>query len=689
MSPDPAPDHDPALEVEARLRRAMHARWDRQPLPRDLTTPVQARYGRAAVWDRVRAAGGAVASLVLIVTLTVSFGAMLGNRPAASAPTLAPTPPPASPVPLLITSPAGPAPFTQPHPILGEVRVRQALAHCTDRPALVAAVYPWLAEPAALAAYGILPPGHWAYAPAADPAAEAYDPARGAALLEAAGWQLKPGAEFRTNAAGETLSLQLVTTDAEPRLLWGQVWEAQLRACGAQLVRLHAPASWFFGASTGLRRREFDLAAYAWVAEVFPIGRPLYGCDQAPTPANGWRGENFSGWCSPAAEAALARAEAGLTRTEQHAAYGALQDALRAEAPLLPLFFRPNLFAVDAALEGFDPGGSAGLYTWNAAQWRLPNQAGVVIGAAAEPPSLATAFNPAYLTQVLSLLINGADYTERGYDYLPLTLPRFPTLENGGAVRQEAHVTAGDRVVDADGQAQVLAPGVRVRTAAGEVAAYVSGSDLHLPALTVTYAFSTTLTWGDGHPVTSADYALGYRFQCTPAAPDPVCDKIARVDFVDDATYRVTYLPGYTAPDYFLPPIRRQPAHQPLSDGRPLAEAPVETWTDLPEVNERPLGIGPYVVAGWEKGQRLVLLANPHYFAGPVLTPRIEVRFLETPEQAVAALLAGEVEVLDTETLRTGAQAALVAAAARAGAAVRLVVSPSLIWEHVDFALWR
>ncbi|MGH2606279.1 MAG: ABC transporter substrate-binding protein, partial [Anaerolineales bacterium] len=37
-------------------------------------------------------------------------------------------------------------PFTTPHPILGDIRVRKAIAYCTNRPELVASVYPFVED---------------------------------------------------------------------------------------------------------------------------------------------------------------------------------------------------------------------------------------------------------------------------------------------------------------------------------------------------------------------------------------------------------------------------------------------------------------------------------------------------------------------------------------------------------------
>lgn len=40
--------------------------------------------------------------------------------------------------------------YTTPHPILSDLKVRQALAYCIDRAALIASVYPYVDDPDAL-----------------------------------------------------------------------------------------------------------------------------------------------------------------------------------------------------------------------------------------------------------------------------------------------------------------------------------------------------------------------------------------------------------------------------------------------------------------------------------------------------------------------------------------------------------
>jgi ABC-type transport system substrate-binding protein len=207
------------------------------------------------------------------------------------------------------------------------------------------------------------------------------------------------------------------------------------------------------------------------------------------------------------------------------------------------------------------------------------------------------------------------------------------------------------------------------------------------------------LTWSDGTPVTQADYELAYHGWCDrQTAPDsylaalPHCVKIARVEFLTDTAYRVTWLPGFIEASAFLPPFARMPAHQVLGDGRRLADVRPALWDTLDELFYTPLGIGPYVLKEWNNRQgagNMVFEPNPHYFQGPPLTPNIVVRFVETPGQAVQLLLAGEVDVLDPETLRTPEDMALLIQAQAEGKPVRVITPPAQTWEHLDFALFQ
>ena len=147
--------------------------------------------------------------------------------------------------------------FSTPHPILSDLKVRTALAQCLDRDALIASVYPYVEDPTTLEMDSFNPKTHWAWGgPYEFPQ---YDPAAAAALLDEAGWTLAEGAAVRTNADGEALSLKFTTTNAQFRQTWSAVAIQQWAECGIQIIPTYAPGSWWFGDTTGLARRDFEL----------------------------------------------------------------------------------------------------------------------------------------------------------------------------------------------------------------------------------------------------------------------------------------------------------------------------------------------------------------------------------------------------------------------------------------------
>ncbi|MGQ0603033.1 MAG: ABC transporter substrate-binding protein [Anaerolineales bacterium] len=691
------PQRDPHddSQLDEALRRAMHARWDAEPTPEAVSKNLRTQARAAQLRGQVVSAAGVLGSVALVALIGFTFNAILSRQAAQPIPATAVTEVEVTRiaevfVTEVVTIAVTPEPFTAPHPILSDVRVRRAIAHCTDRAGLLRAAYPWVTDTASFEADSFIPREHWAYAP--DIARYPFDPAQGAALLEEAGWTLTEGADDRVNASGDELALMLTTTDAQFRRMWAEVWEEQMKACGIRIVRFHTPGAWLFGASTGLRRRDFEIAAFAWVAEDDPGGRDLYSCDSIPSPANNWQGQNYAGWCNETADTAIRTATAALDRETRRAAYAAVQIAMADDVPNLPLFFRPAFFAVNAALENFQVDGTEVYPTWNAAQWRIPGHDTIVIGEDGEPATLATP-EIAYVAQELRRLITGVDYTHFSYDYQPVMLTKMPTLASGAAVSAEIVVVDGSSVVDVGGEAVELTPGVRVRDAGSNEVEF-TGDPLVLRQLTVTYEFVNGLTWSDGTPVTQADYEFAYRIECDPQTgvaqfwnTNLRCAQIARVEFLSDRAYAVTYMPGYDDSQYVLPPFSRLPAHQIIGDGRRLVDVSPTEWGTLREVNAYPLGVGPYRMVKWEFGKEMVLEANPHYFAGPPATPNIIVKFLEH-EAVIDALLASEVDVLDAETLLSNDLLDFSLMQAQTDGKIRLITPPSQTWEHLDFALF-
>jgi ABC-type transport system substrate-binding protein len=606
--------------------------------------------------------------------------------------------------------------WTTPHPILGELQFRQAFAYCTDRLELISSVYPFLSEEEqqGLLMDTFLPQGHWALAPEDQITTYPFDPEQGQQLLDEMGWELGEGTQVRTNDEGEPLAVEFTTTNAQFRQTWAAVLEQQLlENCGIQLVRTHAPGSWWFGSSTGLQRRDFELGAYAWVGQADPTGTTLYACDQIPLPSNNWEGQNYMGWCNEEASDAIYAANNTLDREERIEQYAIVQREFTADMVSLPLFNRFEAAAATTNLLNFQPDPTIFSYVANVDEWEMADGSDtVVIGLTQEPSSLFLQAESALVANIAGSLMKVVTVTSYGYDYQPAALEELPTIENGGTTDTVVEVSAGDEVWTGS-EAVELGPDVEVLNAEGELVTY-EGEPIEMRQLAVTFELPEGLTWEDGEPVTQEDIELAYNIRCDPqsgAVTYTTCNSIQEVTFNSDTSYTITYLPGTRWSEYFaysmgvfsnLFTVGAYPAHRELSEaslqqlndagfeveeGSTLADVPASEWSTLTEVAEQPLSYGPYMLVSWEKGQRMTFEANPNYYKGELPIKTIIIEFFEDTNQAVAQLRTGNLDIVGQETLGAGPELETVLAETDSGA-LQVVPLTSPTWEHIDFNLY-
>jgi len=585
--------------------------------------------------------------------------------------------------------------LSRPHPILSDIRVRQGIAHCIDRDALLAAVYPYVdAETLpTLRMDSFLPKSHWAYnGPYQD---YEYSVEKGSALFEEAGWALPEGAAYREKD-GATLQLTLTTTNSQFRQTWAAVVEQQLAACGMAIIRQHTPASWWFGDTTGLARRDFELGAFAWVGQTDPAGRTLYACEQIPTPGNNWEGQNGMGWCNEAASEAIVLANNTLNQEDRKAPYDIVQQEFAKDMVSLPLFQRAEAEAWSLNLQGLvvDP---TEYGTASGAGWSLADGGDtVVIGFSQEPASMFDLVESAAVQRMASQLGRAVYNTQYSFDYQPVLQDGLSTLDSGLATNELVTVAEGDMVYDAAGQPVTLTVGTEV-IVDGEKIAWDGSSELQLPQLKVTYKWLPH-TWSDGVPASVADFELAFKINCDPASGATsftTCEAIQNIEYGtgDNIEYTVTYLPGVQDPGYMVAPFSISPAsasypsHQVISDGRSLADVPAAEWLTLPEIAEKPLSIAPYMITEWVKGQSMTMEANPYFYGGEPAVKRVVIVFVQDTTQLVAQLISGDVDYVEKATLAGGAEVQLVKDAAAQGQ-LNFEIIPSPTWEHIDMNLF-
>src|SRR5262249_37563622 len=145
-----------------------------------------------------------------------------------------------------------------------------------------------------------------------------HDPAQAKRLLDEAGWRELSGG-IRHNAAGERLGFTLMSVAGiRTNELVMSVLAAQWRQIGVDARIRGQPARVFFGDT--LQRRKFDgLAFFSWIVSPESVPRTIVHSDMIPSPANGFQGQNFTGYRNPEMDALIDAIERELDRDKRRA----------------------------------------------------------------------------------------------------------------------------------------------------------------------------------------------------------------------------------------------------------------------------------------------------------------------------------------------------------------------------------
>lgn len=212
-------------------------------------------------------------------------------------------------------------------PLLARREVRQALASATDRGTLIKHLLNGQARPAD----SLLPPYHWAYAPAPPEFSYAYDPARAAALLDAAGFGLPP------DGNGPRLRLTLkVSTDETSRLV-AAVLQEQWRRVGIELeIRPLEFATLF----SDIGRGSFQIYFLRWVGANSDPDIFEYVFHSKKMPPDG---ANRGHYRNPQLDRLLDRARVEHNRDQRIRLYAQVQHIVAEDVPYLSLWYPDNV----------------------------------------------------------------------------------------------------------------------------------------------------------------------------------------------------------------------------------------------------------------------------------------------------------------------------------------------------------
>ena len=221
-------------------------------------------------------------------------------------------------------------------PILGDVRVRQALAHAIDYQAIVE----YLRRGLAIPAVGIMPPVSWAFEP--DVPRFAHDPARAKRLLDEAGFRDPDG-----DGPAMRFTLSLKVSNIEFNRLQSAVIQQDFRAIGVGLdVRMYEFATLY----ADVLKSNFQMYTLQWTggAAADPdILRRVFHSQQ--TPPSGFNRGYFT---DPQVDRLLDEATTSTVTRDRRRLFGEVQKILAEEVPYISLWYKTNFAVVQRTLTG-------------------------------------------------------------------------------------------------------------------------------------------------------------------------------------------------------------------------------------------------------------------------------------------------------------------------------------------------
>jgi peptide/nickel transport system substrate-binding protein len=117
----------------------------------------------------------------------------------------------------------------------------------------------------------------------------------------------------------------------------------QLKAAGIEVtIRNFDPGELF---ENKLPKRDFTMAEFAQVASPDPSVTTIFGCENVPTKANAFAGQNHWGWCNAEADRLMKESDRTVDPVKRLDLIRQVGDKVREDVVWLPLYQLPSLTA--------------------------------------------------------------------------------------------------------------------------------------------------------------------------------------------------------------------------------------------------------------------------------------------------------------------------------------------------------
>ncbi len=242
-----------------------------------------------------------------------------------------------------------------------DINVRKAIAYSIDRDQITDVVLKGQVERLDST---LLPAKKEYYIPAWEHVT--YDTKKAEEYLTKAGYK-RNGQYFEKG--GKPLTVQFKSTAGNDlRLKVAQLLQQRLKASGIKMDIALEPPNVFFGQSTPAGN--FHMGLWAWSSGIDPSQETMFPCDQIPSEANEFSGQNNYRYCNERVSALIKQGNVTTDQAERIKITHEIQTLMAEDMPLLPLFQRPETLAYTDRTQGMESNPLGGL-VWNAADWAV------------------------------------------------------------------------------------------------------------------------------------------------------------------------------------------------------------------------------------------------------------------------------------------------------------------------------
>jgi peptide/nickel transport system substrate-binding protein len=246
------------------------------------------------------------------------------------------------------------------HPALADKAVRQALYMGLNKQAIIDVIYYGIMKPTE----SVTPQESWAYNPGLPK--HVHDPARANKMLDEAGWVR--GARGIRSKNGVPLEFNVSTTTGNAlREQTQQLMQQDWQALGVSMKISNMAPAVIWGEF--YVRSKFQMLMVGTAFRTGPDPDPSTRFSGDSIPVKGGSGGNYMQYANPAVDKLLAEGDATFDQAKRRDVYFKLQEILRDELPVLPMFQYVNIDGVKDGLVGFQPNSNARLNLWHANEW--------------------------------------------------------------------------------------------------------------------------------------------------------------------------------------------------------------------------------------------------------------------------------------------------------------------------------